>query len=80
MMYVILWLLGVFAVWLLISGIMFVFSMGQFSPLEGAAYNKQYWKWSILLSILTMIPFIGWIIGYSMVSSALSNKAPTSEG
>ena len=74
MMYAILWVMGVFACWLLISGIMFVFSMGQLSALEGAGYNKQYWKWSILLSILTMIPFLGWIIGYSMLSAELKRS------
>lgn len=76
MQYFILWPLAAFFTWVILSMIMFVFSMGQFSCLEGAAYRKQYWKWSILLSIYITIPVIGWLIGMMHVSYAWNKSAP----
>lgn len=72
----ILWPLTAFITWIGLSAIMFVFSMGQFSALEGATFKKQYWKWSILLSIYITIPIIGWIVGMLHVSYAW-NKMTT---
>lgn len=77
MQYVILWPLTVFFTWIGVSFVMFVFSMGQLSALEGAAFQKQYWKWSILSSIYLTIPVIGWLIGFMHVSyswNKMSNK------
>lgn len=76
MQYVILWPITVFITWIILSAIMFVFSMGQFSPLEGATYRKQYYKWSILLSIYLTIPVIGWFIGFIHVKYAWKKSEP----
>ena len=73
MQYIILWPVTVFFTWIGLSVVMFVFSMGQFSALEGATFRKQYWKWSILLSIYITIPVIGWIVGLMHVSHAWNN-------
>ncbi len=62
------WLFTTFLVWLGISAVMFVFSMGTFSSI--GPHKKSYWKWSILLSIYATIPIVGWIVGFMHVSYA----------
>lgn len=72
-MYVIvMWLITALITWFGLSAIMFVFSMGNFSSI--GPYKKQYWKWSILLSIYITIPVIGWLIGIMHVSYAWNKK------
>lgn len=61
-------------VWLIISAIMFVFSMGTCSPLQGAPHRKMYWKWSILLTIYICMPVVGWIAGFIHIYLALGRK------
>ena len=72
------WLLSVFATWILISIFMFLFTMGSMSPLDNAPMKKDYWKWSILLSIYFNVPIIGWIFGFFHVKYALEENKKTS--
>ncbi len=76
------WLLMVAGVWMVVSLIMFVFSMGQFSPLDGARFQNYYWKWSILIAVYLSIPFIGWLAGAIHLKSSFSkwlNEKPANQ-
>ena len=71
------WLFTTFLVWIMISMVMFVFSMGTVSSI--GPEKKLYWKWSILLSIYATIPFIGWIVGFMHVSYAWNKTKKENE-
>lgn len=73
-----LWLASAFSVWLVITLIMFLFTMGAMSPIDGAPYRKQYWKYSLLGTFYVTVPIIGWIVGAIHMYLIFKNKDKTS--
>ncbi len=55
-------LIALFFVWIIVSTMMFIMTLGAVSVLNPSG-RKTFWKWSLLLTFYIGVPIIGWMIG-----------------